>query len=116
MLRLLDGTEPAATRVATLLDNQRPVMSWVNLGEVFYVIRREHGEDEATDADLWTADPELLIENPPWRWTVLRSASSVVASRGGTGDDVHAAETADLIVDGRRMIPCPRCPTASVRS
>jgi len=44
ILRWLEGEEPAAGRVERSLET-RPVMSWINLGEVFYVVRR------ATEAD-----------------------------------------------------------------
>ncbi len=94
-------------------------MSWINLGEVHYVLRRLHGEGAAIDtvrdirdvidarlpdeitvlqaarikadqpmsyadafaaalavacnAELWTGDPELLVEGSPWQWKDLRS-------------------------------------------
>lgn len=47
VLRLLEGVEPAASRVAQTLAAGRPVMSWINLGEVFYIVRRDRGDDEA---------------------------------------------------------------------
>jgi ribonuclease VapC len=47
VLWYLDMEEPAATLVAELLDDERPLMSWINLGEVHYVLRRTYGEDEA---------------------------------------------------------------------
>lgn len=47
VLRLLEGAEPAASLVQAVLDAQRPLMSWVNLGEVFSVVHRDHGHDEA---------------------------------------------------------------------
>lgn len=118
VVRYLEDARPAATRVGALLDRERPIMSWINLGEVFYVVRRLHGEDEAAetvrdlrnavqpelpttervlsaariksehplayadafaaatalahDAELWTGDPELLVEGSPWRWRDLR--------------------------------------------
>jgi len=118
ILRYLDGTPPAATAVADVLDDQRPLVSWINLGEVFYVIRRLHGEAAATQtvrdicavttpklpsesgviqaarlkaqhpmayadafaaataishsATLLTGDPELLVDDAPWRWRDLR--------------------------------------------
>jgi len=117
-LRYLEDHGRAATEVAAMLAAERPVMSWINLGEVFYVIRRAAGEDAASstvrdlrdvvvaelpddqrilqagrikydyplaypdafaaataqahDAELWTGDPELLIESAPWRWRDLR--------------------------------------------
>lgn len=47
VLRMLEGTEPAASRVEQVLDDGRPVMSWINLGEVFYIVRRDQGDEEA---------------------------------------------------------------------
>ena len=49
VLRYLENTDPAATLVADLLDDDRPLMSWINLGEVHYVLRRAHGEDDAIE-------------------------------------------------------------------
>ncbi len=46
VLRWLEGEEPAASRVETALAN-RAVMSWINLGEVAYVIERSAGAEEA---------------------------------------------------------------------
>lgn len=50
VLRYLENSEPAATLVGELLDDDRPLMSWINLGEVHYVLRCAHGEDDATEA------------------------------------------------------------------
>lgn len=47
VLRYLDGAEPAATVVENLLAEHRPLMSWINLGEVHSVLRRAHGEGVA---------------------------------------------------------------------
>lgn len=49
VLRYLENVDPAAESVAELLAEQRPLMSWINLGEVHYVLRRSHGEDAATE-------------------------------------------------------------------
>jgi predicted nucleic acid-binding protein len=119
VLRLLEGSQPAAGRVDSVLTAERPVMSWMNLGEVFYVVRRLRGEQHAVDtvrdlkprlnldlpseervleaarlkadhpiayadafaaataiahgAALLTGDPQLLIEDAPWRWEDLRA-------------------------------------------
>jgi ribonuclease VapC len=121
VLRFLEDAAPAAGLVSDLLADRRPLMSWINLGEVHYVLRRAHGEasavetvrdlravldvrlpDERTildaarlkadhpiayadafgaalaiaeDAQLWTGDPELLVEDAPWRWRDLRSTA-----------------------------------------
>lgn len=48
VLRWLAGMEPAAARVEELLAT-RPLMSWINLGEVFYVTDREAGRATATE-------------------------------------------------------------------
>ena len=46
VLRWLEGVEPAASRVeGSLLD--RPIMSWINLGEVAYVIERLAGAERS---------------------------------------------------------------------
>lgn len=121
VLRYLeDAVEPAAA-VADLLEKDRPLMSWINLGEIHYVLRRQHGEGQAVetvrdvrevldarlpdarlvldaarikadlpmsyadafaaalavvqDAELWTGDPAMLIDNAPWPWKDLRSAN-----------------------------------------
>lgn len=47
ILALFEGAEPAAERVERALDEGRPVMSWINLGEVYYIVRRDQGESEA---------------------------------------------------------------------
>jgi predicted nucleic acid-binding protein len=47
VIRYLEDSHPAAGHVAALLDAERPVMSWISLGEVFYVIRRAAGEEAA---------------------------------------------------------------------
>lgn len=50
VLRYLEDAEPAASAVAELLDQELPMMSWINLGEVHYVVRRLHGEEDAATA------------------------------------------------------------------
>lgn len=46
ILRWLEGEEPAAGRVERSLET-RPVMSWINLGEVSYVVHRATGAERA---------------------------------------------------------------------
>ncbi len=46
VLRWLEGEEPAAARVEASMSS-RPVMSWINLGEVSYIIERCAGIDRA---------------------------------------------------------------------
>lgn len=49
VLRYLEDDEPAAHHVADLLDAEKPLMSWINVGEVHYVLRRLVGEETATE-------------------------------------------------------------------
>jgi ribonuclease VapC len=70
VLRHLENTEPAATLVADLLDAERPLMSLINLGEVHYVLRRAHGEDDAMETvrdlrevlDVRLPDERLVLD------------------------------------------------------
>ncbi len=47
ILRWLEGCEPARSRVEEVLATERPAVSWINLGEVYYVTRRAGGDDLA---------------------------------------------------------------------
>lgn len=49
VLRYLEGAGPAAEAVGDRLGREKPLMSWINLGEVHYVLRRLHGEDAASE-------------------------------------------------------------------
>jgi predicted nucleic acid-binding protein len=70
VLRFLEGTPPAARRVRQVLRLGRPVMSWINLGEVYYTVRREAGAAEAESTlallrpllTLDAATPERVLE------------------------------------------------------
>lgn len=72
VMRLLEGAEPTASRVQEQMDGHEAVMSWINLGEVFYVIRRISGEADAlsTVRDLEASVKVLL----PDRGTILDAA------------------------------------------
>ena len=48
ILAWLDGEEPAVSRISALI-SERPIVSWVNLVEVYYRIERDHGRDAADD-------------------------------------------------------------------
>ena len=47
ILSYLEDRDPAASEVAGLLEERRSIVSWINLGEVFYIIRRRAGESDA---------------------------------------------------------------------
>lgn len=50
VLAWLEGVEPAAARVQEVFEAGTPVMSWVNAGEVFYVVHRRASRAEAVEA------------------------------------------------------------------
>ena len=62
VLRWLEGDEPAASRVEAVLSGQ-PVMSWINLGEVSYIIERKAGADRARDV-VRTLQRQLALDLP----------------------------------------------------
>jgi predicted nucleic acid-binding protein len=61
VLRFLEGDSPAARRVRQVLRLGRPVMSWINLGEVYYTVRREAGAAEA-ESTLALLRPLLTLD------------------------------------------------------
>lgn len=69
VLRWLEGEEPAASRVSEILES-RPIMSWINLGEVCYVVQRATDRNAALETvrdlrPLLTLDvptPERVLE------------------------------------------------------
>jgi PIN domain nuclease of toxin-antitoxin system len=46
VLAWLDGQQPALDRVNEIIES-RPVISWVNLAEVYYRLERDHGRRQA---------------------------------------------------------------------
>ncbi len=48
VLAWLDGEEPALSRLNGLIES-RPVISWINLVEVYYRVERDHGREAADD-------------------------------------------------------------------
>ncbi len=62
ILAWLDGEEPALSRVDALVPS-RPLVSWVNLVEVYYRIERDHGR-QAADETLTDLRAALAPELP----------------------------------------------------
>jgi PIN domain nuclease of toxin-antitoxin system len=61
ILAWLDGDEPACSRIEGLLGS-RPVVSWINLIEVYYRVERDHGRtsaDETLTAVRAAVSPDL---------------------------------------------------------
>jgi predicted nucleic acid-binding protein len=48
ILAWLDGEQPALSRIDGLLAS-RPVVSWINLAEVYYRLERDHGRARADE-------------------------------------------------------------------
>jgi predicted nucleic acid-binding protein len=63
VLAWLDGEEPAAEIVQSVVDRGRPAMSWMNLVEVHYRTARDHGSQEA-DQVLAELRPQISEDLP----------------------------------------------------
>lgn len=61
ILAWLDGEQPALSRIDQLIES-RPLVSWINLVEVYYRVERDHGRaraDEILTALRASLAPEL---------------------------------------------------------
>jgi predicted nucleic acid-binding protein len=61
VLRFLEGSTPAARRVRQVMRSERPIMSWINLGEVYYTVHRTAGAAEA-ESTLTLVRPLLALD------------------------------------------------------
>lgn len=91
IMRYLADEPPAAEHVARLLDQARPLASWINLGEVFYVIRRASGEGAAASTIRDLRDV-VTAELPSERRVV--EAARIKADHAMAYADAFAAATA----------------------
>jgi predicted nucleic acid-binding protein len=91
VLAWLDGDEPAAAIVQRELEKQRPVMSWLNLGEVAYQVERRHGPAEAVEIVRRLRSALHLDEVTPER---VLSAAHLKAANPIAFADCFAAATA----------------------
>jgi predicted nucleic acid-binding protein len=91
IMRLLEGAEPAASRVQKQIDSGDAVMSWINLGEILYVLSRSEGADAAstTVRDIENSVTAVL----PDRALVLEAAR-IKANHAMPYADAFAAATA----------------------
>jgi predicted nucleic acid-binding protein len=62
ILAWLDGEEPALSRIEELIPT-RPIVSWINLVEVYYRMERDHGR-HAADETLASLRAALTLELP----------------------------------------------------
>ncbi len=63
VIRMLDGEQPVAAQVADLIGRETPWMSWINLGEAYYTMRRQQGAF-AADEVLHMLTGGILAELP----------------------------------------------------
>ena len=92
VLRFLEGTSPAARRVRQVMRLGRPIMSWINLGEVYYTIHRAAGRSEA-EATLTLLRPILTLD-PATAERVLDAARIKAAHPLAYGDAFAIATAA----------------------
>jgi predicted nucleic acid-binding protein len=91
ILQYLEDRDPAASAVAELLDSRTPIVSWINLGEVFYIVRRRADETQALAAvrDL----QRVLTAELPTTERILEAAR-IKAAHAMAYADAFAAATA----------------------
>ncbi len=91
LMRLLEGREPAASRVQAAIDAGEAVISWINLGEVLSILRRLHGADgaEQTVRDIERAIEAVLPER-----NTVREAAAIKSEHRMSYADAFAAATA----------------------
>lgn len=90
VLCMLQGEEPGASRVEEAMA-ERPLISWINLGEVLYILLRRLDADEANLAvrDLQSrTTPEFPNEQ------LIRRAAALKAEHSMSYAEAFAAATA----------------------
>jgi predicted nucleic acid-binding protein len=109
VLRYLEDASPGADAVGDLLGQERPLMSWINLGEVHYVLRRLHGEDAATETvrdlrdviDARLPDERLVIDAARIKADhPMADADAFAAALTVAGDATLWTGDPELLVDG----------------
>ena len=91
IMRLLDDDEPAASRVQQCIDSGEAVLSWINLAEVLYLLRRRHGADAATRA---VRDLEGVLRAVLPDRATFHEAAAIKADYSMSYADSFAAATA----------------------
>jgi predicted nucleic acid-binding protein len=92
VLRFLEGSSDAARRVRQVMRLGRPIMSWINLGEVYYTIHRTAGGAEA-ESTLTLLRPMLSLD-PATPERVLAAARIKAAHPLAYGDAFAIATAA----------------------
>jgi len=92
VLRFLEGSSAAARRVRQVMRRGRPIMSWINLGEVYYTVHRAAGGAEA-ESTLTLLRPMLALD-PATPERVLGAARIKAAHPLAYGDAFAIATAA----------------------
>lgn len=109
VLRYLEDADPAAEVVGDLLGREKPLLSWINLGEVHYVLRRLHGEDAASETvrdlrdviDARLPDERLVIDAARIKADhPMAYADAFAAALTTTSDGTLWTGDPELLVDG----------------
>jgi len=119
VLAWLDGDEPAATAVQEAFEAGRPWMSWLNIGEVAYLLERRHGAGEAALVVGRLRAAVALDDVTPDR---VLAAASIKAAHPIAFADCFAAGTAaarDVVLltgDPELLDRDVGCPTRDLRA
>ncbi|WP_420446663.1 PIN domain-containing protein [Candidatus Poriferisodalis sp.] len=91
VMHFLQGRDPIRTMTTELLERSDAVMSWINLGEVFYSVRRRWGA-EAADSVLQRLSANVTADIPtPTR---VIEAATLKSEYAMSYADAFAAATA----------------------
>jgi uncharacterized protein with PIN domain len=91
VLAWLDGEEPAAEIVQGAFDDGRPVISWINLVEIEYQVRRRHG---AAEADTVVSRVRALVDEELPGVVRMRAVAALKAEHPIALADCFAIATA----------------------
>jgi uncharacterized protein with PIN domain len=91
VLAWLGGEEPAAEIVQEAFDEGRPAISWINLVEIEYQVRRRHG---ATEADTVVSRLRELVDEELPGVARMRAVAALKAEHPIALADCFAIATA----------------------
>ena len=114
VLRYLEDESGTAESVEQLLSSERPIMSWINLGEVFYVVRRVSDEETAarTIRDLRAVDDRAFDLLDVGTFAGDFDSISAPALSGGNAWDFSALKSTGSIT----VVPEPSVATLLLAS
>ena len=90
LIAFLNGEAPAAARVRRVLREERPLMSWINFGEVAYTLERREGPERALEKLSDLAGGLTLDVPTPER---VLAAASIKANHRMSYADAFAVTT-----------------------